>query len=175
MIETIGIPLSKSTVREEWIDLNAHMNVAYYVLAFDLAIDTLWGLFGIDGNYVSERRLSTFAVESHVRYLRELRAGDPYLITSQILAYDAKRIHQFMRMYHATDGVIAATAEWLNLHVDLDRRRVVPWPDDVAARIADVAASQDDEPWPDTAGRSMRVEHPSYALGNKAGDRRVST
>ena len=74
---------------------------------------------------------STFAVECHVTWQRELQADAPFVITSEVLAYDSKRIHQFMRMYHDEAGYLAATAEWMNLHVNLETRRVAPWPEAV--------------------------------------------
>ncbi len=38
---------SKGKVLPEWIDHNGHMNLAYYVLAFDLATDKFFDGFGI--------------------------------------------------------------------------------------------------------------------------------
>ncbi len=162
-----GRLLVEDRVRDEWIDINDHMNVAYYVLAFDLAIDALWKEFGIDERYVATRRFSTFAVESHIEYKREMPRGAPYRVTTEILAYDDKRIHQFMRMYHADEDYLAATSEWMNLHVDLSVRRVRPWPDDVLARIAGVASAQDNGDWPEAAGRRMHISNPVYRLDNK--------
>ena len=46
-METIGTRVGEGIVLSDWIDINQHMNVAYYVLAFDLAIDDLWATFGI--------------------------------------------------------------------------------------------------------------------------------
>ncbi|MDJ0760729.1 MAG: thioesterase family protein, partial [Woeseiaceae bacterium] len=89
---TIGDVVYEGAILDEWIDVNDHMNVAYYVLAFDLAIDGLWHQLGITQDYIRDRRLSTFAVESHIEYLRELRAAEPIVITTQLLAYDQKRI-----------------------------------------------------------------------------------
>ena len=126
----------------EWIDFNGHMNVAWYVHAFDLGIDALWDKFGITETYVSAGRGSTFAVEGHVTWQKELHEGEQYLVTSQILAFDEKRIHQFQRMYQAKERYLAATAEWMNLHVDLATRRVSPWPDDVREAIRVFAESQ---------------------------------
>jgi len=158
----VGFEVVRGTVLPEWIDINNHMNVAYYVLAFDQAVDALWERFGITENQVSVSGSSTFAVESHVTWQRELAVDEPYFITSQLLAYDSKRIHQFMRMYHAGQGFVASTAEWLNVHVDLGIRRVAPWPDDVRGRIAAFAAQQEDWGWPREAGKQMRIPHPTY-------------
>ena len=43
-----GAPLDihRATVLPEWIDWNGHMNVGYYVVAFDKATDTLCNQFG---------------------------------------------------------------------------------------------------------------------------------
>ena len=119
-----GIEVFRGKVLPEWIDINNHMNVAYYVLAFDQAVDSLWEQLGITVDHINVTNSSTFAVESHITWQKELAVDEPYVITSQLLAYDAKRIHQFMRMYHAEKYFLAATAEWLNLHVDLSVRKV---------------------------------------------------
>jgi acyl-CoA thioester hydrolase len=154
-------------VKPEWIDINGHMNVAYYVLAFDIAVDTLWAQFGISDEYIRNSRGSTFAVESHVSYLRELTEGEPYCIKSQILAYDEKRIHHFQRMFHADDEYLAATAEWMNLYVDLDTRRVTAWPDAVLQSLGERARNQATAPFPIEAGRQMAVANPLYRLDGR--------
>jgi len=159
----LGIEVVKGTVLPEWIDVNEHMNVAYYVLAFDEAVDSLWEEFGITENYINVSNSSTFAVESHITWQRELAVNEPYLISSQLLAYDSKRIHQLMRMYHAEKKFLAATAEWLNLHVDLDIRKVSPWPDAILERIAAFAERQGDLGWPSEAGKQMTVPQPIYS------------
>ncbi len=161
---TIGDVVYEGAILDEWIDVNDHMNVAYYVLAFDLAIDGLWHQLGITQDYIRDRRLSTFAVESHIEYLRELRAAEPIVITTQLLAYDQKRIHQFLRMYHAEDGFLAATSEWMNLHVDLSTRRVSNWPDDVLNRIETVFERQQSNDLPDRAGRRIGIKTPLAAV-----------
>jgi hypothetical protein len=89
---------------------------------------------------------------------------EPYVITTQVLAYDDKRIHQFMRMYHAEKHYLAATAEWLNLHVDLSIRRVAPWPDDIRDEIAAFTGGQDDGDWPAEAGKQMSLAKPIYSV-----------
>jgi acyl-CoA thioester hydrolase len=93
-----------------------------------------------------------------------MAVDEPFIITSQLLAYDAKRIHQFMRMYHANDHYLVATAEWLNLHIDLTTRRVAPWPDEIRASIAAFAERQHHVDWPDEAGKIMHVPNPDYSI-----------
>lgn len=140
------------------------MNVAYYVLAFDEAVDDLWARFGITDEYIRSGAGTTFAVECHVTYLRELREGDPYIVTSQILAYDEKRIHQFQRMYHAGETFLSATAEWMNLHIDLATRRVSPWPTTVLRALSETANRQKGWFYPENAGKRMNVPRPLYSI-----------
>ena len=158
-----GIEVMRGEVLPEWIDFNDHMNVAYYLLAFDHAVDALWATFGLTEDYIRTRSSSTIAVESHVTWQREIVEGEPYVVTTQVLAWDDKRIHQFQRMYHAEEGFLAATCEWMNLHFDTSTRRVAPWPDDIRARIADFAENQGVYPWPQEAGRKMQIMQPIFS------------
>jgi acyl-CoA thioester hydrolase len=167
--DILGVEVSSGRVLPEWIDVNNHMNVAYYVLAFDQGVDALWDRFGITDEHIRAMNSSTFAVESHVVYRRELRLDDPYVVTAQILAFDEKRIHQFQRLYHGEDHFLAATAEWMNLHVDLNTRRVAPWPAEILADITAVAESQGEWSWPHDAGRRMHVRSPIFSVAAEGG------
>ena len=159
-----GTVVHSGTVLPEWIDYNGHMNVAYYVLAFDWGVDALWADFGITEEHVEEQQSSTFAVESHVLYKQELKLDDPYVITSQILAFDEKRIHQFQRMYHAETGFLAATAEWLSLHVDLGVRRVAPWPANILNGIRKIAVAQPEHAAPEDRGSTIAIRKPLWQM-----------
>jgi acyl-CoA thioester hydrolase len=159
-----GCEIYNASVLPEWIDINNHMNVAYYVLAFDQAVDKLWDHFGITEAYIREQQSSTFAVESHVCYLGEMNLGDPYVVTAQVLAYDEKRIHQFQRMYHAKHGYLAATCEWMNLHVDMNQRRVSPWPEALLEGISKFVEKQGDWGMPADGGRQMRIRKPVFGV-----------
>lgn len=166
--EIRGVRVAEGVVRPEWIDANDHMNVAYYVLAFDLGVDALWEQLGITADYIEKSNGSTFAVESHITYQRELVLGDPYFVTAQILAYDDKRLHQFQRLYHAGKNVLAATGEWMNLHVDLTTRRVCPWPEPIRANLERFCREQSDKQYPAEAGKQMQVRYPIYAMKREA-------
>jgi acyl-CoA thioester hydrolase len=154
--------ITTGKVLPEWIDVNDHMNVAYYVLAFDQAVDALWQQLGITSEYIETKNCSTFAVEAHVTYQRELTVDDPYVVTSQILAYDEKRIHQFQRMYHADEHYLVATGEWMNLHVDLDLRKVAPWPPEILFGLAEFTERQGVLPMPAEAGNKMAIKKPIF-------------
>lgn len=145
------------TVRAEWVDYNGHMNVAYYVLIFDRATDVLFDAIGVGEAYRLSQRRSIFIVEAHVAYVRELRAGDPVRVESQILGHDDKRLHAFLRMAHAESGELAATYEILGLHVDMASRRAAPFPEPARARIGALAAVHASHPRPPEAGRGIAL------------------
>jgi acyl-CoA thioester hydrolase len=150
----------RGRVGPEWIDTNGHMNVAWYVLAFDYGIDGLWHALDLTDQRREETGSSTFAVESHVCYVRELFEGQPFVVTSRLLAWDAKRLHQLQRLFHAEDGWLAATCEWLHLHIDLGTRRVAPWPAEVLQQFAEHDAAGVGGPWPAEVGRVIGISEP---------------
>ena len=152
--------LHRGSVRPEWIDVNDHMNVAFYMTAFDEAIDSLWHSFGLTNEFRDETGSSTFAVESHVRYLSELRLDEPFAVAARILAFDHKRLHQFQYLFSEATGALSATCEWLHLHVDLNQRSVVPWPDQSVSNLQNHPAGQVSAPWPEAVGAQMRVAKP---------------
>ena len=169
-VEEQGMLVAEGCVKPEWIDVNGHMNVAYYVLAFDSGVDLLWTRAGIDDQYIKTRNLSTFAVEAHITYQQELCDGDAYRVTTQILALDSKRLHQFQRLYNAETGALAATAEWLNLHIDLEKRRVCPWPDDILSGFTAIAEEQSDNLIPPETGRQIKIKTPTFSLKDYLSD-----
>lgn len=65
--------IHRETVRPDWIDYNGHMNVAFYVMAFDHATDGLFDVLGIGAAYCQRENRSVFAVEQHIAYKRELK------------------------------------------------------------------------------------------------------
>jgi acyl-CoA thioester hydrolase len=156
---TIDAPLRshREVVRPEWIDYNGHMNVAYYVLAFDYATEKFLDFVGLDEGYRRKSGYSTFSVEAHVTYQREVRADDVLEFETRLLGYDEKRIHFMHHMFHAEEGFLAATSEWLNLHVDMRNRRVAPMPASLTARLAAVLEAHRYLRWPAEAGRTIRI------------------
>jgi acyl-CoA thioester hydrolase len=144
-------------VEPAWIDYNGHLNMAYYNVLFDRAVDEAFNLLGIGPDYVKARRHSCFTAEIHVRYLRELHAGDSVRVTFQLLDYDAKRIHYFEQLFHATDGWVSATSENMSLHVDMEAKKTAAFPSEAIKRLADMKASHARLPLPEAAGRRIAM------------------
>ncbi len=155
----LSAPLDRhrAVVRPEWIDPNGHMNVGYYLVAFDHASDALCKLLGVGWDYTEHRLGMIFALEAHVSYHRELHAGDSLRFTAQILDHDAKRVHLFQSMYHAEHGWLAATNELLFMHIDFKTRRASPWPEETMRRLEAIAAAHKALPRPEQAGRVIGI------------------
>jgi len=152
-------PFVSSVMRVEpqWIDYNGHLNVAYYNVLFDRAVDEAYELLGIGPDYLKQHRHSTMVAEVHVRYLRELHAGDGVRVTFQLLEYDAKRMHYFEQLFHAGEGWVSATSENMSLHVDMAAGKTAPFPDAVARGLARMKASHANLPRPEAAGRRIAM------------------
>lgn len=152
------LALYETSVPPEWLDVNDHMNVAYYVLAFDRATDEFFSFIGIGSDYIQKYHCSMFALECHVTYSSELRLGDPIRITTQLLGFDAKKMHFCHRMYHDGDHSLAATSEWMSVHINMDSRRSAEFPESRAQRLGEIAASHSSLPTPPGVGRVMSLK-----------------
>jgi acyl-CoA thioester hydrolase len=152
-------PFVSSVMKVEpgWIDYNGHLNMAYYNVLFDRAVDEAFELLGCGANYVKTRGFSTFTAEVHVRYLRELHDGDPVRVTFQLLGYDDKRMHYFEQLFHAEEGWVSATSENMSLHVDMAKKKTAPFPPEVARCLARMKASHTQLPLPEAAGKKIAM------------------
>src|SRR5215475_8322141 len=156
-------PFVSSVMRVEpsWIDYNGHLNMAYYNVLFDRAVDEVYELLGVGEPYVTKRRYSFFTAEVHLRYLRELHSGDSVRVTFQLLDFDAKRVHYFEQLFHATEGWVSATSENLALHVHLDHKKTAPFSDDVAKRLNQMRMSHAKLPRPEATGARISMRRRS--------------
>ena len=156
---TIEAPLQiyRDRVRPEWIDYNGHMNVAYYVLAFDYATDAFFDYLGIGRAYKQSAARSTFAVEMNVSYVREVHEGDPLAFRTWLLGCDHKRLHYYHEMYHADEGWLAAGCELMSLHIDMSARRTAPFADAITARLDEIAAAHATVRAPERVGRRIAM------------------
>jgi acyl-CoA thioester hydrolase len=144
-------------IEPQWIDYNGHLNMAYYNVLFDRAIDELWLQLGIGPNYLKTRGGSTFTAECHVRYLRELQLGDPAQVSILLVEADDKRLHLFEELRHAKEGWLSATSENMMLHVDMNARKTAAFPPDIHQRIQTLAQAHREVPRPDGTGRSVAM------------------
>ena len=116
-----GIVTTTAKVLPEWLDYNDHMNVAYYIAVFDIGIDDLKAVYGIDPAYIETQKRSTVALEAHITYQNEASLDEVLTVRSRILDFDAKRTHLYQEMYRGED--LLATQETLSISFDLRARK----------------------------------------------------
>jgi len=150
-----GVVTSSYTVLPEWLDYNNHMNVAYYIAAFDLGIDTLKAVYGIDSEYIENKQRSTVALEAHITYQNEAALGEHLDVHSRILDCDAKRTHLYQEMYRGDD--LLATQETLSISFDLKMRKSCPFDSEIAPRIKQLHEAQQSLATPDWVGRNVGI------------------
>ena len=156
MTHPAPLELWSEPVIPDWIDYNGHMNVAYYTLVFDHAVDAFFNYVGLGRDYRENTTGSSFAVEHHITYNQEVVEGDVVRCTSRLVGFDEKRIHHYHEMYHAADDYLASTCEFLSLHVDLSARRVTPMPEAIQGRLAEVYDAHEKMPPAENVGRVIK-------------------
>jgi len=129
-------------VKPEWVDHYGHMNLAYYLVAFDMATDALWPRLNLGPGFRA-RGLGTFCAESWQQYTREVVLDAPLACDSEVLAFDEKRLLCRHVMLHAEEGWEVAQNEVLYLCVSLETRRVTTWPADVLERCRALATGHE--------------------------------
>jgi len=116
--------LKTEKIRKEWTDYNGHMNVAYYIHIFDISADILLDKFKMAGDSAKKNKKSTFVVETHTNYKKEIKLGEEVEVHLTYLDHDKKRIHYKASMFHKEKKYLAATTEVLSLYIDLIKRKV---------------------------------------------------
>ncbi len=146
---TSRLKLHSEPVQDIWLDAYGHLNEAYYLVPFSNATWALQEHFAIGVAYFERTGAALYTVESHVRYLKEVRAPAVMEIESLILGCDAKRL----RIGHVmtVEGVQRATFECLGLHFDTRAGKTAALPGDVQAALKQASVPV----LPDWTGRSV--------------------
>ncbi|HKJ37450.1 MAG TPA: thioesterase family protein [Anaerolineales bacterium] len=142
------LPVTNTKViPEDYIDIMGHMNVMWYVHIFDYGTRNLFESFGFGEAYVNATGNGSFALESHIRYLNELKLGEKAIVRSRVLDRSDKIIHFMHFMTREHDGVLAATIEVIGAHADLTKRRITSFPPEVIARLDPILGAHRALPW----------------------------
>lgn len=152
-------PFVSSTMRVEpaWIDYNGHLNMAYYLVLFDRAVDEAFDTVGLGHDYLKATGHSYFTAEIHTVYRRELPVDEQVRVTVQVIDHDEKRLHAYLEIRQLQEGWVAATCEKLFLHVDMGQKRVVPFPAHILANLAAMKSAHAGLPRPEGLGRSVSL------------------
>lgn len=151
----------RQKVLPAWIDYNGHMNVAFYVLAFDMGVDAFLDFCGLTPEFRARHEVSTYALEAHVTYRAEVVEGDDLRFEIQVLDRDDRFFHYINMMYRESDDTLCATAEWMSVHMDMAQRKPAPFLPEIDANLEAIWQTHKDMPRPPQAGRTIAIRRKS--------------
>lgn len=155
-----GYPLRihQARVTGGWVDYNGHMTEFRYLQVMGDATDAFLIHIGLDEAYRASGH-SAYTVETHIRHLSEVKAGEVLSVETRLLGHDEKRF----RLHHSiqrADGSEVATGEHMLLHVDTAAGRAKPMPPALVAALDGIAVQDRavcrDHGHPEHAGRGIR-------------------
>ena len=144
-------------VAAEWVDYNDHMTEAAYLTAFGWASDVLFQYIGINDEYRATGH-SYYTVETHIIYEREAVLKDKLRVTTQVLDFDAKRLHFNHQMFNSATSQRLATCEQMLLHVDSKLAKAGPIAGSVETALKAIKQSHDRLARPQEIGRIMQIK-----------------
>jgi len=145
-------------VKPEWIDYNGHMNMGYYLVAFDaIATDQFYDSMNMGVAHKQALGKTTFTLGSNIDFVREVHEGDRLRLTSQLVDYDHKRLHYIHCMYHDELGYLAATNECLGMYIDLASRHSTRFSDKQMERFQQEMERGQKAPAPDQLGHNLGI------------------
>ena len=126
----MSVHVTTKRIKKDWTDYNEHMNMAYYVLIFDIAWEVILEKFKMGEHYAKTTKKSTMVVETHTTYNNEVKQGDEVDIVLTFFDHDKKRLHFKLEMYEKEKQTLSATIEMLSLYIDLNQRKVAEFEDE---------------------------------------------
>jgi acyl-CoA thioester hydrolase len=143
-------------IAPQWIDYNGHLRDAYYTLVFSQAVDALMDEVGLDFAYRAQSGCTLFTLETHVHYLREVKASDAISVRARALGVDAKRIHVGLALQCPRLAEPAALGEFMLLHVQQQPApKAAAFPSEILQRLASWHAADLQLPAPAAGSRRM--------------------
>ena len=89
----MAVHLATRKIIKDWTDYNEHMNMAYYILIFDEAWETMLNKFEMGGSKAQTTKRSTMVVETRTTYNNEVKENEEVDIYCTFFDHDKKRLH----------------------------------------------------------------------------------
>ena len=135
------------TIPEDYLDAMGHMNVMWYTHLFSLGFAGLIRIMGAIELFSPDSDGGSFMLESHIRYLSEVRAGQTIRIRSRLIGRSEKRFHALHFMTNDDKQDVSATFETVSSYVSLSQRRTAPLPSRLAASMDQLVAESQALSW----------------------------
>ena len=131
------------TVTKDMCDMNGHMNVSYYSKVFDEGGFELYKDLGFSwDNETIRSEFSTFTLEENIRYLKENLLGEKIIPCYRIVNVNRKLIHHVGILLN-NDKELSAIEEILLIHIDMNKRKSCPMPDESYNKVLKMKEEND--------------------------------
>ena len=158
--DVISAPLDvyRCEVIQDWVDYNNHMTEAAYLTVFGWASDVLFQFIGVDDAYRAAGS-SFYTVETHIIYEREAALNDSLKVSTQILDFDAKRLHFNHQMFDLNTGQRLSTCEQMLVHVNSLAAKASEIKPPVVLALSAILSGHRVLTTPPEVGRTMKIIH----------------
>ena len=126
----------RGTVYPWQCDQVGHMNIMWYVGKFNEATWQFFNLLGLTPSFLRVSKRGMAAVDQHISYIQELRAGDVVTVRTELLEIKEKSLRFVHEMYHDETGVVVARTTLKGVHIDTEVRKSCPFPSVVVEKAA---------------------------------------
>ena len=131
---SLPIAVSKGTVKDDWIDYNGHMNMAYYVQCFEETSDFLLEHMNLGYRYAIEEQKGVFVIKCEINYRKEINLNEDFIISLEDLICKGKKLTVGLKMLNVGSETIA-DYQILNLNVDLQTKKSVPFSQMITSQL----------------------------------------
>lgn len=130
----LPIAVSQGTVKDDWIDYNGHMNMAYYVQCFEETSDFLLEHMNLGYRYAIEEQKGVFVIKCEINYRKEINLNEDFIISLEDLICKGKKLTVGLKMLNVGSETIA-DYQILNLNVDLQTKKSVPFSQMITSQL----------------------------------------
>lgn len=138
------LKLHSEPLQDQWLDAYGHLNEAYYLVPFSNATWKLQDHFGIGVTYFEQTGCAIYTVESHLRYLKDVRKPAEMQIESIVIGSDPKKF--WFAHLMKVEETLCATAEFMMLHYNTRESKTTAMPEAVQQHLKD-AEIEDKPEW----------------------------
>ncbi|MBF0841056.1 MULTISPECIES: thioesterase family protein [Mammaliicoccus] len=147
----------QTTVQNEWLDYNNHMNDAEYNRVFSQATDAWLAHIGLDVQTIKDIKYTVFTLENHITYQKEVPKNETLNVSVQLIDFDQKRCHVFMNMFNSSNE-LCSTYEVMLMGIDVESGRPSAFPDNIIEQIKNESVKKQDDSLPRELGRQIGIK-----------------
>lgn len=132
-----SLELLRGVVHPWHHDIFGHMNVRHYAPFFDDATFHLYAALGVDlEGMLARHGVHIVTARAETAFLRELKAGDLFVIHGAITRLGGRSVSFRLGMRHVVSDELHATYDLTEVFFDPKTRRSAPMPEAVRERLS---------------------------------------